>query len=555
MSRTTTPPIERWSTWFSAAFPVLLLVVIVATFRDYGITWDEEAQSSYGRHLLRWYGSLFQDDSALHFSNLYYYGGLFETVAELAASLTPESPFETRHLVNAMAGLLAVVGAERIGTHLAGPLGGALSAVFLVLTPLFYGHLFNNPKDVPFAAAWTLALWALLWSWDQLPRLSLARVAVTGAALGTTLGIRAAGLGLIVNLFLLGAAWLAGAPAAGFHRKAALRPLLASMAKIVAVAWGLMLVAWPWAAAHPLSGPFAALQAQLALNARAVTLFAGRIVAAADAPRSYVPLWFSVTLPELYLLAAVAGGATLLRALSTAGRPVPLEPRTRRLKLVWLAWTAAAPLVAAVVMRPYLYDGLRHFLFVLPTLAVLTTADFLRSTFSRSVRALVGAAMLSAAVLTTVDMIRLHPYQSVYFNRLVAGGVARASERFETDYWGSSYKEGTEWLIDHYALGIARKVRVFSTSVPLQSEYYLTRSPEGRRRFLYVPLDREPHVVLATTRKELHKTFPGRVVHVVERLGAKLLYVIETRQPLTGFFHPPRADDPRIVVPAKDNQP
>ncbi|MGB0564168.1 MAG: hypothetical protein ACPGVO_20555, partial [Spirulinaceae cyanobacterium] len=44
-----------------------------------------------------------------------------------------------------------------------------------------------------------------------------------------------------------------------------------------------------------------------------------------------------------------------------------------------------------------------------------------------------------------VDMIRLHPYQSVYFNRL-SGGVKAAYGQYDMDYWGLSLREALTWV-------------------------------------------------------------------------------------------------------------
>ena len=53
-----------------------------------------------------------------------------------------------------------------------------------------------------------------------------------------------------------------------------------------------------------------------------------------------------------------------------------------------------------------------------------------------------------AIFLTAVNMIRLHPYQYIYYNEL-AGGTAGASERYETDYWCTVYKELGESFVEY----------------------------------------------------------------------------------------------------------
>ena len=58
--------------------------------------------------------------------------------------------------------------------------------------------------------------------------------------------------------------------------------------------------------------------------------------------------------------------------------------------------------------------------------------------------------LTAAAGLVAYDIVTLHPYEYIYLNRLGAGGQTEASTRFETDYWGLSYKEGLDWLAANY---------------------------------------------------------------------------------------------------------
>ena len=45
---------------------------------DFGITWDEPAQSYYGHLVLQYFTSFFSDYSYKNYSNLYLYGGIFD---------------------------------------------------------------------------------------------------------------------------------------------------------------------------------------------------------------------------------------------------------------------------------------------------------------------------------------------------------------------------------------------------------------------------------------------------------------------------------------------
>jgi hypothetical protein len=128
---------------------------------------------------------------------------------------------------------------------------------------------------------------------------------------------------------------------------------------------------------------------------------------------------------------------------------------------------------------------------------------------------------------TVFDMIELHPYQYVYFNRLFAGGLESAAERFETDYWGSSYKEGAEWVINNYRPNSTELIRVANCEVPFLINYFFEK--KRARRFAVVLPNQDPSVYLAITRWQCHKAIEGKLLHTVQRKGIPLLYIIETQ--------------------------
>ena len=116
---------DRLWLFLSRGLFVCLGLIILATFLDYGLTYDEEVSRWYGRMVLRWYSTFFKDQSALGYYDLHLYGGFFEAISQLAVSICrkilPLDVYETRHLVNALFGFLAVCGAYNLGRHLSRP--------------------------------------------------------------------------------------------------------------------------------------------------------------------------------------------------------------------------------------------------------------------------------------------------------------------------------------------------------------------------------------------------------------------------------------------------
>jgi branched-subunit amino acid ABC-type transport system permease component len=115
-----------------------------------------------------------------------------------------------------------------------------------------------------------------------------------------------------------------------------------------------------------------------------------------------------------------------------------------------LTLAATLPLAIAMVKRPALYNGIRHFVFVIPPMAVLGGVAFgwamerLRANH-RTWQPVVLATFCFGLALSLAEMIRLHPYQYTFFNH-IAGTVRGADDLFMLDYWGLALKQASDGL-------------------------------------------------------------------------------------------------------------
>src|ERR1700744_583689 len=178
-----------------AAMLVLVAVGLVAsfTFRDYGLGWDDYTHAEYADLLLRMYGSGFKDTGALSFANLYMYGGGFDMGAALLHKITPLELFETRRLLGAIVGMIGLAVTWRLGRRVGGPLAGLAALLLLALCPTFYGHMFMNPKDAPFAVAMVILMLGLVRLAEEYPSPSPRTILIVGLGAGLSLGSRVLG--------------------------------------------------------------------------------------------------------------------------------------------------------------------------------------------------------------------------------------------------------------------------------------------------------------------------------------------------------------------------
>ncbi len=534
---------SRWDAFFDDLAWVALLavtVLVMLTFQDYGITTDEEVQNVYGIKLLAFYTSFFRDMSAFSYVDLYRYGGLFDLLAAIVNLVSPFGEYETRHLLGGLVGVVGLAGAWRLGRHLGGPRAGFLSLMLLLLTPAYYGHSFNNPKDAPFAAAMVWAIYGMCRVVSALPTPPLRTVLLFGFSLGCALGIRVAAvlvgpyLAVGLALFLL-AEWRAGRSGGeiGGHLLTVIRRLLPGFA----VAYLAMGVFWPWAVMNPFN-PIRALIGFSTYPINLDTLVGGLWVKAYQLPRDYLPDYLLVNLPEVVLFGMVtalaAGGAWALRRLRQGPRFLsgtsPAE--LRHIEYLLLTLAAFFPVIFFVVARPTAYNGIRHFLFVVPPMAVLAAAGIdrlwgvIEGFDARLGR--VCAGMLTAVFVTQIWIMgQLHPDEYVYYN-LLTGGVKGAAGAYELDYWGNSLLEATKDLAEYIAMEngdkpITRTYKVAVCGHRLAVAYYL---PEY---MVFTKKLEEADFVVSFTQTNCERRYQGRQIISVDRFGVALSVVKDRR--------------------------
>jgi hypothetical protein len=202
---------------------------------------------------------------------------------------------------------------------------------------------------------------------------------------------------------------------------------------------------WPWSIMEP-ANPFQALAYFSHFFEKPwKEMFDGTLISVPDMPWSYLPTLFALQLPEVLLALTIAGVAGALASLSR--RDVSARRKTI---LLMLASAATLPLAIAIAKRPALYNGIRHFIFVIPPMTVLAGTAFawgmnwLKEN-RRGWQPAVVAVFLFGLLLPLGEMIRLHPYQYTHFNH-IAGTVRSADNLFMLDYWGLAFKQASDGL-------------------------------------------------------------------------------------------------------------
>ena len=509
-----------------------LAVIALFTFRDYAISNDEGVQHRYGELIIDYYASGFRDQSVFSFQNLYLYGGLFDIVAVALSHLVPIDPYDLRHILCAMigiGGIGATAATARLG---AGPRAALIAAIGLSVCGAWYGTIFNHTKDVPFAAAMMGATLFLIRIARSLPAPRAGDVASFGLLAGAALGMRVLGLLLVIYA---GAAIVLYLPRPWFgHGRARWRFAALSAARLLPallLAYLIMVLAWPWAALSPLN-PVRGLLAFSEFQYDIRTNLAGQVYEMANAPRLYVPIYILIRVPLLMLIgAALAILYALLPRLGAASA----ELQRRDVALV--ALTVMFPLACQVIWRGPAFTGMRHFLFVIPALAVLAGIGLDKALTALATRGrVIGSGALAVVagcfLFDAVTLVRLHPYEYLYYNSLV-GGLPGASRRYDLDYWFASMPEAIHQLEAYLRrtepTDAARPAPLYSVAVcgeRLPFEKIVTL-PELRWDFK--PQWDQSEFFIAPTQMNCDGDLDGKIIGTVERLGVVIAYVKDRR--------------------------
>jgi hypothetical protein len=521
----------------SIALFTILGLFILLTFRHYGISNDEEVQHVYGRLLLDFYASGFDDRAAFAYRNLYLYGGFFDLIAaslERILNLDPASIWiwDVRHLLSALFGFAGILAVFKTAKLLGGLRAAFLAALLLSITGAWSGAMFTHTKDVPFAACMAWALYYTVLISRQLPRFPVSLSIKLGIAVGCAIGLRIGAAFAVIYLVLM-------VLLAAYLQRHTLRERLGFIGQTVisllpsgVVAFALMALFWPWGVMSP-ENPLEAAKAFSHFTFNMLTIMDGEVMSIGSVPREYLPAYLLVRLPEAFLMG--------LSGLLIFGW-CRLHGNSKETVLAWFSVTIAVlfPLGFILLDQPALYNGIRHFTFLLPPLSILAGLGLAMAWEKledyRRTRSIFAALFTALCLLAVVTLARLHPYEYVYYNNL-AGSLPEAEREWEGDYWSSSLREAAD-LLEAQVPGVNKAdpsadylVAVCAESI--QGDAYLDDRFEITRDWVAADF------YISTTNMNCDKVLQGKIIGTVERMGT-VLAVVKDRRALTGHHRQPR---------------
>lgn len=450
----------------SGFFGFLILCIVLwvgfsfTTYKHYGITADEENAYKSGKALITYYltgKDPSVEDAGISERQLPSKSPYFRMYPAILSLLNSTGYYEHFHLLNMLFAVLLIIACYLwlFDLYKSG-LIAFCGTLFLMLTPRLFGDIPTNTKDYPFAVMYFISMW-LIYNQGNNQDYPV----VLGVVFGITQSIRSLGYTLYLGL--------------------SSKRLL-----IFAISIICMLIILPSTRTNfPKSIVTLVTESSGFSYWNNTILFNSEYLTKDQRPQSYLFIWILITTPLFILIPFICSFFVYLIKMphnthtaniiktpnttnTTSAQHINILEKRKLYRMLHLLFIVN--LILYLVAKPVIYNALRHFLFLLPLMAFtayIFIIDILKLISNKKLK--IGVVLLLAINISFVifNMIKLHPYEYIYFNELI-GGTKGAQSKFELDYWGATYKEASEWLRNN----ISGKPKVYACNLSYAVQYY-----------------------------------------------------------------------------------
>jgi hypothetical protein len=181
------------------------------------------------------------------------------------------------------------------------------------------------------------------------------------------------------------------------------------------------------------------------------------------------------------------------------------------------------------------FTGMRHFIFVVPPMAALAGIGFdavlaKLETKNRLLATSAFAAVAIAFIGNATTLVRLHPYEYLFFNPLVSG-LEGASRRFDMDYWVNVMPEAVaslETFLGQRERSASMLRSRYSVAVCGERESFENEAKDNPR-LIWAEDWEEGDFFIAPTQMNCDHALPGKTIATIERFGVPIGVVKDRR--------------------------
>ena len=518
--------LEKNNRFVTFLFFALFFIVGINIYSDYGMSWDEYAQwydNGYAN-----YDYVFHNDGARLLNGIdKYHGPAYELfligIEKLFKLSDSRDIFLMRHLAIFITCFISSIFFFQIAKNIFNSWKIAIIGFLLYsLSPHIFAHSFYNSKDAVFLAFFTISIYSMLRFHEQ-P--SLWRGLLFALITSITIDIRIIGIlipAISGVLFLIESAW-------SVLNKEKIWKRVGVFLVYFVLLIPFVILFWPVLWMDPIYHFTEALKENSAYPWNGNVLYFGQNYLASDLPWHYLLFWIFISKPVFYSVLFIIGVGTLL--ISFVKKPIIFisNKRNESISLIWFF----LPLIILLFLGSNVFDTGRHLYFMHGgfVLIALFGLQTLLNLVKNRIKMLYSVSVVLLLLFSNLiyQLVKIHPYQNVYFNCLAGDDMNRIKNNFEFDYWGLGSREVLENIL---STDSSKQIKIYAENFPEKVNARILL-PEQRKRLIYTDSPEEANYFIVDYRWHKEEDYTYRKeTHSAKVGNASLITAFRVSQPV-----------------------
>ena len=427
----------------------LLIIFAWWSALSIGLSFDEYFHHINGLKRFNFLTS-FGEDKNFQFRNNEFYPGLYDTFSYAIGQiiLFINKKFYANnidivmHLVNIIFSTLSILGLYLFSKKIFNKNIALISVFLTLLNPFFFGHMGMNSKDIVvfFSLIWFSYYFYLYCTENEK---LIKYLLLASFFLGFGCGVRLTFLVVVFPVVICGLIYLYNRYKSNYV--SLIKRLIPHIFIAFFITIFLVILCWPHIFVSIQSDNFLRFLSIIIKNTinwnagPKIGILNGEYYEVFNTPKSYflyfifyrLPIYFSILLIFSYYF------------VSFNKLKVSNEINDFNKKFLIINLIAFFPILLVLILSANVYDNIRLFLFIIPFLSIIASFSLnqLFKTFKENIRNKISIfIILILFSLSFYRFIVLSPYQYTYVN-FIYPSYKKTIDKFEQDYWGTSYKE------------------------------------------------------------------------------------------------------------------
>ena len=466
--------------------------------------------------------------------NTKYYPALYDTIVFTLSKfsdnfINAKYSAEIRHSINYIFVSFGLLGLFFVNRKIFNKEIAILSCLLTLLNPIFFGSMGMNPKD---PVVFTSLIWSIYFFINYLENIEGSRfksLVFMSLAMGFGSGLRLAFLALLFPLFLI---WLFII----LKKKINISKIILDSFCVLTIVVSLTFLTWPQI--H--NGEWSLLVEVIQRSSTWLIGFKhgivnGEFYEIGNTPRTYILKIFLYRVPIYFSLLIILSFIIIFTK-----KDFFIEKTNSSFSIFFylLLLILFFPITTMIITKTHLYDNARLFIFTIPFFATLASFSlfYILNRYKEFPISFKFASfiILFLIILSFYRFIFLTPYQYTYTNYLSTPKYSMGENKFEHDYFYTSYPELMKKINEKFGNEEASKLKIRVCDAHFYGNKY------NFRRFLNSEQTKpeEAEYVIMTNRNLRYRKmncfqlYQGKDIVSVKRLGLTLstLRKIESKE-------------------------